>query len=387
VTSPDDIVIVGAAETDQLGTQPSMSALGLGVQSARNALADCGLSPRDVDGVAALNVPFGVGPVVLAHAMGIQPTWLDATSLGGGTFLMLVNHAAAAIRNGSCSVALVIHGESGRSRTGMPPRAPDPSSLEGQFENPYGTTSAATRFTLPALRYMHETGTTHEHLAEVAVAQRRWAQLNPRAMRREPLTVDDVMASRMIAYPFHLPECCLVADAGGALVVTTRARAEELRSSAPPVTLLGAAESMDTPMISAMEDFTTSRGFRVSSSAALRQAERSLDDIDHVMIYDAFAHLPLFGLEDVGFVKRGEAGDFIAEGHTSPGGRLPVNTNGGGLSYAHTGHYGMFAILESVRQLRGTAPAQVPGVRTSLVQGVGGYFMTSACLVLGNTEN
>ncbi|WP_345152943.1 nickel-binding protein [Nonomuraea rubra] len=178
---------------------------------------------------------------------------------------------------------------------------------------------------------MKETGLTHEQLAEVAVAQRRWAHLNPRAMYRDLITVEDVLDSRMVAYPFHLLECCLVTDGGGALIVTS---AERARRS--PVHLLGSGEAAESPIISQMEDFTTSKGFRLSGEAAFAEAKITHEDVDHLMVYDAFAHVPIYGLEDLGFVGRGEAGAFIAEGHTSPGGRLPLNTNGGGLSvHAH----------------------------------------------------
>ncbi|MFI6793034.1 thiolase C-terminal domain-containing protein [Nonomuraea sp. NPDC050383] len=198
-------------------------------------------------------------------------------------------------------------------------------------------------------------------------------------MYRDLVTVEDVLASRLVAYPFHLLECCLVTDGGGALVVTSEERARRR-----PVHLLGSGESADSPIVSQMEDLTTSKGFRLSGEAAFAEAGVSHGDVDHLMIYDAFAHVPIYGLEDLGFLKRGEAGAFIAEGHTSPGGRLPLNTNGGGLSYTHTGMYGMFAIQESVRQLRGEAAAQVPGAEVSVVLGNGGMFASAATLVLAN---
>jgi acetyl-CoA acetyltransferase len=205
-------------------------------------------------------------------------------------------------------------------------------------------------------------------------------------MMRDPITVDDVLASRMIAYPMHLLECCLVTDGGGALVVTSAERAASLDLTHPPVYVIGTGESSETPMVSQMDDLTRSRAFRVAGESAFREAAITHDDVDHLMIYDAFAHLPIYGLEDLGFVGRGEAGAFIEDGNTSPGGRLPLNTNGGGLSYTHTGMYGMFAIQESVRQLRGTAPAQVDGVNISVAHGVGGMFAASGTLVLSNTK-
>ena len=376
-----DVVICGAAETDELGKLPGHSTLGLHLEGARNALADAGLTPSDIDGVATVATP---GPVTIAHALGIEATWLDGTGVGGTSFLFHVRHAAAAIRAGLCHTVLITHGESGRSRVDPPTMVRGPQSLHGQFEAPYGVFGPPTSFTIPALRFMAETGTTHDQLAEVAVAQRRWSNRNPRAAMRDLITVDDVYASKVIAWPFHLLECCLVTDGGGALVVTSRERAEARGTPKPLVRVLGSGEAAEAPMVSQMPDFTSFGAFRRSSRDAFAEAGLGPSDIDHLMIYDAFAHVPLYGLEDAGFVGRGEAGAFVAEGHTSPGGRLPMNTNGGGLSYTHTGMYGMFAIQESVRQLRGEAAAQVDGVQRSAVLGNGGMFMAAATLVLGN---
>jgi acetyl-CoA acetyltransferase len=285
-----------------------------------------------------------------------------------------------------CSTVLITHGESGKSRVGAGGWGFDASSLQGQFEAPYGPTGPPTMFPIGVVRYMKETGLTHEQLAMVAVVQRQWASQNPRAMMRDLITVDDVLNSRMVAYPMHLLECCLVTDGGGALIVTSAERARAMDLPHPPVYLAGTGESCETPMISQMEDFTTSKAFRVSGAKAFAEAGITHADVDHLMIYDAFAHLPIYGLEDLGFVGRGEAGAFISEGNTRPGtGKLPLNTNGGGLSYTHTGMYGMFAIQESVRQLRGTAPAQVPDVEISIAHGVGGMFAASGTLVMSNT--
>src|SRR6202012_4808101 len=231
-----------------------------------------------------------------------------------------------------------------------------------------------------------EYGLTHEQLAYVAVAQRQWAAKNPRAMFRDIITVDDVLASRMVAYPFHLLECCLVTDGGGALVVTSADRAADFGK--PAVHVLGTGESMDAPMISQMADFTESKAFRLAGRAAFAEAGIGVADVKHLMVYDAFAHVPIYGLEALGFTAKGEAGAFIADGNTEPGGSLPLNTNGGGLSYTHTGMYGMFAIQESVRQLRVEAAAQIGDARSggpeiSVVLGNGGMFATSGVLILG----
>ncbi len=373
------VVIAGAAETERIGVVPDMSVMELHANAARRAVADAGISMSDIDGVASA----ATSPLAVAHYLGITPTYIDTTSVGGCSFLVHVRHAAAVINAGMAEVVLITHGESGRSRNGVGPRQMDGGSPMGQFEMPYGVLGPPTMFPMGVLRFMKETGLTHEQLASVAVAQRRWSSQVPRAMYRDLITVDDVFASPMIAYPLHLLECCLVTDGGGALIVMSAERAKANPGPKPLVYVLGTGEAVETPMVSQMEDFTRSKAFRLASASAFKEAKMGPSDIDHLMVYDAFAHLPIYGLEDLGFVGRGEAGAFIEEGNTSPGGKLPMNTNGGGLSYTHTGMYGMFAIQESVRQLRGEASAQVPGVEVSFTQGVGGMFMAAGSLVLG----
>ncbi|MDE2580084.1 MAG: thiolase [Rhodospirillales bacterium] len=376
--TPKTVAIVGAAETTRLGVIPDMSQIQLHADAALNAMADAGLKPSDIDGVAtAVETPQQI-----AHYLGITPSWVDGTSVGGCSFMIHVRHAAAAIASGLCKTVLITHGESGRSQVGRPPRAVPPSSLAGQFEQPFGPMGPPSLFPIPVLRYMKTYGVTHEQIAMVSVVQREWAGRNPRATFRDPITVEDVLNSRMIAYPFRLLQCCLVTDGGGALILTAADRAKDFPRK--PVYILGTGESVETPMVSQMEDFTTSRAFRVAGPTAFREAGISHADVDHLMIYDAFAHLPLYGLEDLGFVPRGEAGRFIADRNTAPGGKLPVNTNGGGLSYMHSGMYGMYALQESVRQMRGIAPAQIPGARISVCHGVGGMFAASGTIIFGN---
>jgi acetyl-CoA acetyltransferase len=381
MTGERGVIIAGAAETDAVGKLPGYSTLQLHIEAAVNAVADAGLSMRDIDGIATVTSP---GPVQVAHALGITPGWMDGTAVGGTSFLLHVRHAAAAIRAGYARTVLITHGESGRSRVGAAPFPRGASSIAGQFEAPYGTTGPTSTFTIPVLRYMKEYGLTHEQLAYVAVAQRKWAARNPRAMFRDPITVEDVLASRLVAWPFHLLECCLVTDGGGALIVTSADRAAEFPK--PAVHVLGTGESAETPIISQMADFTQSQAFRLAGQAAFGEAGITTADVRHLMIYDAFAHVPIYGLEALGFVAKGEAGAFIADGNTEPGGRLPLNTNGGGLSYTHTGMYGMFAIQEGVRQIRGEAPAQVPDAEISVILGNGGMFATSGVLVLGRQQ-
>ncbi|GII78563.1 thiolase [Sphaerisporangium rufum] len=374
------VAIVGAAETERIGRVPDMSAMQLHAAAGLAALRDAGLTTADIDGVACA----GESPVDVADTLGIRAGYLDGTMVGGASFMLHVRHAAAAIEAGLCHTVLITHGESGRSRIGMQPWAPAPQSVRGQFEVPYGAILAPSTFPIGVLRYMKRYGMTPEQLAMVPVVQRRWAARNPRAKLREPITVEDVLASRMISYPLHLLECCLVTDGGAAIVVTSRDRAAD--RPRPPVHLLGAGEAGESPAISQMADLTSSRAFRDAGRAAFAEAGISHADVDHLMIYDAFAHVPLYGLEDLGFVGRGESFSFVEEGHTAPGGRLPTNTNGGGLAYTHTGMYGMFAIQESVRQVRGEAAAQVDGVRVSVVLGNGGSFMSAGVLVLGAAE-
>ena len=378
---PGEIAIVGAAETTKLGAIPDMAQIMLHADAALNAMADAGLKPADIDGVACVGQMM---PQQVAHYLGITPKWVDGTGVGGCSFMLHVRHAAAAIHAGYAKTILITHGESGKSRINPIPRPPEPQSLNGQFEAPFGPMGPPTLFPIPVLRYMKKYGVTHEQMAMVAVVQREWAAKNPRAAFKDPITVADVLNSKMIAYPFRLLQCCLVTDGGGALILTSAERAKDFPTK--PCYILGSGESVETTMVSQMEDFTSSRAFRVAGPEAFRSAGIKHSDVDHLMIYDAFAHLPMYGLEDLGFVGRGEAKDFIWEGNTRPGAKLPLNTNGGGLSYTHTGMYGMFALQESVRQVRGTAPAQVPDVKISVAHGVGGMFSASGTVVLSNQQ-
>ena len=371
------VAVVGASETTDLGRIPDLSQMQLHVDAALNTLADAGLTPKDIDGIATA----GASPIDLTHYLGLEPRWVDGTSVGGCSFLLHVRHAVAAIEAGMCETVLITHGQSGRSGVGVGGGGGGAASFAGQFEVPYGPMGATTLFGMGVLRYMKEYGLTHEQLAMVSVVQREWAGQNPRAMYRDPITVEDVLNSRMICYPFHLLECCLVTDGGGALILTKAERAKDFPQ--PPAYILGTGESVETSMISQMQDMTSSRNFRIAGRDAMESANISHSDVDHFMVYDAFAHLPIWGLEDLGFVEKGEAGAFIADGHTRPGGSLPLNTNGGGLSYTHTGMYGMFALQESVRQIRGQAPAQVDDVNISVCLGVGGMFAAGACIVFG----
>lgn len=375
-----EIAIVGAAESTRMGKVPELSQTGLHADAALNAMADCGLGPQDIDGIATA----GHDVAEIAQYLGITPTWYDGTSVGGCSFITVVRHAIAAINQGLCTTVLVTHGESGRSNN-RTHRPLFPSMQQQEFEAIYGPLFPPARFTLPVLRKMKDDGLTEEQLAMVAVVQREWAAHHPRATAHDPLTVDDVLNSKMIAYPFRKLMCCLVSDGGGALILTSAERAKDFPTK--PVYLRGiGGESLEGPMISQMEDFTSSKAFRVSGKMAFDSAGITHADVDHLMVYDAFAHLPVYGLEDLGFVGKGEGGSFIAEGNTRKGGKLPMNTNGGGLSYMHSGMYGMFALQEAVRQMRGVSPAQVDNAKLSVVHGVGGMFSAASTVVMTSED-
>ena len=375
------VAIVGASESDEIGVLPDKSALALHAEAARNALSDAGLAITDVDGLFTA----GVTSVQLGEYLGIVPRYSDGTNVGGCSFIMHVEHAMLAITAGIIDVALITHGESGRSRVGMGSVGVVSDSPQGQFEQPYGTMGPTTLFSLPATRHMHEYGTTREQMAEVAVSNRKWAAMHPMAMMKDPITVDDVMNSRPICWPYSLFMCCLVTDAGGAIVLTSTDRARSLRK--PPVHILGSGEATEHNMVSMMADMTTSRAAKVSGKAAFEMEGISHFDIDVAELYDAFAFTPMLALEDLGFVKPGESGPFMAERRTGPGGDFPMNTNGGGLSYTHSGMYGMFTLIELTRQLRGEAgERQVPGAKVGIAHGPGGMFAAASTIIAGNAD-
>jgi acetyl-CoA acetyltransferase len=368
--------IVGVDESDEIGILPGKSQLTLHLEAIANAVRDAGLNIRDVDGI------FTAGqhsPSLLGEALGVTPRYVDGTTVGGCSFIMMVGHAVAALHHGLCDVAVISHGESGRSGVGVT-RSRD-TSLSGQFEIPYGFAGAPTYFGMITTRHMHEYGTTLEQWAQVAVSTRKWAALNPKARNREPITVADVLNSRPVCYPFNLLNVCLVTDAGGAVVLTRADRAKDCAKK--PVYVRGAGEATEHVMVTQMRDLTHSEATRMSGEKAFRMAGVGPKDFDHVMLYDAFTSGPPIMLESLGFAKRGEGVHFFEEGHSTPGGTLPMNTNGGGLSYTHSGMYGIFPIIEATRQLRGEGGArQVPNCRLSLVNGMGGMLSAAGTLVL-----
>ena len=346
----------------------------------REALADAGLTVDDVDGVC-----YGGMPPGLAEYLGIHARFVDGTMTGGSSYEIHVEHAAAAIAAGLCDVVVGVYAATprgdrargGGSRPGPPP-GPNPMF---EWEMPYGLRMPMGAYALAASRHMAVYGTTSEQLAQIAVDTRRWASLNPNARYRDPITVADVLASPMQASPLHLLDCCLVTDGAGAFVMTSAARAADLAK--PPVYVLGAASCTDHSMITTMPDLATTAG-AVSGPAAFKHAGITTDDVDLLMGYDSFTITALLHLEDLGFCAKGEGGAFVEDGKLGPGGALPMNTNGGGLSYTHPGQYGMFLLVEAVRQLRGECgPRQVPEPEIAVAHGSGGVLSTMATVVLG----
>jgi acetyl-CoA acetyltransferase len=378
------VAIVGADESDEIGIVPHKSTLQLHAEAARNALEDSGIELSEVDGLFSAGSAGWSPTLQIAEYLGIQPKYTDSTSVGGSSFVIDVEHAAAAIATGLIDVALITHGESGASggrRGGSARPALDVQHPSAQFEMPYHVGGAPTHYAMACMRHMYQYGTTHEQLAEIAVATRKWAMLNPKAMMRDPITIDDVLSSRWIAYPFHLLDCCLVTDAGGAVVVVSAERAKDCKK--PPVWVLGSGEATTHQTITNMPDLTTTPA-AISGPRAFAMAGVRHEDIDVVEVYDSFTYTALVTLEALGFCKPGEGGAFVSGQRTAPGGDFPLNTNGGGLSYTHPGMYGMFLLIEATRQLRNECgDRQVPNAKLACVNGTGGTLSSTGTLILG----
>jgi acetyl-CoA C-acetyltransferase len=365
----NEIAVVGAYEHPRRWA-PDKTAYQIAAESARGALADAGLRIEDVDGYAT----SGVGPIgvmSMCHHLNLRPDWLDSTSIGGSSFVAQVAHAGAAIRAGLCRTVLITYGSTAASErfaigTGGGYASDPPDS----FAAPYGPTIVGA-YALAAQRHMHEYGTTSEQLAEIAVTMRRHAGLNPHAKYRSPLTVGDVLASRMISSPLHLLDCCVISDGGGALVVTSAERARDLPKK--PALVLGAGIANRHTGIGRrdiLDIAATQSGKKAFDRAGVGPAE-----IDLCMIYDSFTITVLLTLESLGFCAPGEGGAFVGGGRIGLGGELPVNLDGGGLSSNHPGMRGIFLVVEAVKQLRGEAgPRQVAGARLALCHGTGGFL-------------
>ena len=373
--------IAGVAETP-LGEVWDHSELSMAAVAAHEALAEAGMTFADVDALFT-NYMGEEGTVQLGEYLGIMPHYADSTDLGGAAFEAFVHHAVAAIHAGRCEVALIAYASRQRTRRSRKmTRESDTSSLGAQFELSYGLPGPLGHYAMIAARHMYQYGTTSEQLAEIAVAARSWAAMNPKAWSRDPITVEDVTGSRLICDPLHRLDVCLVTDGGGAAVVTTAERARDAAKRA--VRVLGVGESQTHWSIAQMPDLTVTAG-AVSGREAFGMAGIKPSDVDVLEPYDSFTITVLLALEDLGFCAKGEGGAFVEGGRLAPGGALPALTSGGGLSYNHPGAFGLLLLVEAVRQLRGEAgDRQVPGAGIAVAHGVGGLMSTASTVVLGN---
>ena len=375
------VVIAGIAES-RFGEVPDATALQLHREAAALALEDAGLTPADVDGLFSCGADL-MHPLVLSEYLGLRPGYVDGTQVGGSAWEFFAHHAVGAIKAGLCEVALLVYATTSRSDLKRKIRSANvaiDARGPAQFESAYGHTVIG-RHAMAATRHMHQYGTKPEQLAEIAVQTRFNASHNPKAMYRDPITVDDVLSSREICTPLHVLDCCIRSDGGGAVVLVSEERARDLR--AKPVHVLGAGEAISHHTMSEWDDFTVTPA-RESAARAFAMAGVSPADIDVLQVYDSFTITVLLTLEAMGFCGPGEAGAFVEGGRLRLDGDLPTNTDGGGLSSNHPGMRGLFLIIEAARQLRGEAEGrQVRGARLAAVNGTGGWFSSTGTLVLG----
>ena len=372
--------IAGAWE-HPLRKAPDMTTPQLHAECARGALADAGLSLADVDGYFCAGDAPGLGALNMADYMGLRLKHVDSTDTGGSAPLVHVSHAVQAIAAGKCNVALITL--AGRPRSD-PPRHTPSFTPDFAFEAPYGPVTA-NMYALAAARHMYEYGTTSEQLAMIKVAASMHAQYNPHAMLRDVVTVEEVLGSPLIADPLHKLDCCVVSDSGGALLVVRPEIARAMKR--PVVSILGAGETIKGQS-GGQVDLTYS-GAVVSGPLAFAEAGVTPGDIQYASIYDSFTITVLMQLEDLGFCKKGEGGRFVMDGNLISGvGKLPFNTDGGGLCNNHPANRGgITKVIEAVRQLRGEAhpKVQVPNCQLALAQGTGGLLGSrhgSATLIL-----
>jgi acetyl-CoA acetyltransferase len=374
------VAIVGAALSD-CGRVPDKTATALMAQAARRAIADAGLTKDAIEGLGAHGALLA--PVEVGEYLGLRPTWVDSTNVGGSSWEVMAEHAAAAIRAGEVDVVLLTYGSTARSDVKRRLRSSVAATGTGgamQYEAPYGPTLIA-KYAMAARRHMIEYDTTVDQLAEVAVAAHEWAAMNENAFEQDRLTVADVAAAPMLADPFTTRHVCLRTDGGGAVVLAAEHVARDCATE--PVWILGAAHAASHVSMADWPDFTTSAA-AVSGPRAFTNAGVGPADIDVCQLYDSFTSTVLLTVEDLGFCAKGEGGPFIASGALRPGGALPTNTDGGGLASCHPGMRGMFLMVEAVRQLRGECgPRQVDGARLACVHAMGGFFTHSATMILG----
>jgi acetyl-CoA acetyltransferase len=371
------VAIIGAAESDLGAVAALMSPIDLMAQGICRALEDAGLTLRDVDGVFCATTQARTSAMSLVEYLGLPNAYTDSTIVGGSSFEVHVAHAHAALEAGLCSVAVVAYGSTQRTvgRRAASSREFNP------YETPFKPFLPASAYAMAANRHMHEYGTTREQMAAVAVAAREWALLNPAAWEKKPLTIADVLNARPISDPFTVRDICLVTDGGGAIVLVKADRAKSMKQK--PVYVLGSGQSITHAAISSMPVLTHT-GAIESGRQAYRAAGLAASDIDVVALYDAFTINTILFLEDLGFCPKGEGGRFVEGGTIAPNGTLAVNTNGGGLSYCHPGMYGLFLLIEAVRQLRGACgKRQVADANFALVHGNGGVLSAQATTILG----
>ncbi len=371
--------LVGCGLTG-LGEAPGRSILDILSEATWHALEDAGLKMSDIDGLFCGTGAHFTPTLDIAEALGIRPRFSDGSMTGGSSFVGHLMTASMALQQGLCDVALIAYGSNQRTAGGKLVTL----SRNSPYEERYKPRYPITAYAFATARHMHEYGTTREQLAEVAVAARQWAKLNPEATQQGDLTVDDVLGARMICDPMGLFDCCLVTDGGGALIMTRADRAKDFPKK--PAYLLGAAGAHWHRNITMMPDFTRTAA-EESGARAFEIAGCGPADIDHVMLYDAFTITPILFLEDLGFCAKGEGGAFVSNGHIAPGGGLAVNTNGGGLSAYHPGMYGIFTVVEAMRQLRGEAgDRQLDGPQLSLCHGNGGVMSSQITAILGTAD-
>ena len=390
--------IVGAAEANEIGYPATpKTSLQLHMEAIKNVSEQTGIPISRIDGIFSANWSSE-----LAEHLGLHPKYIDTTAVGGCSFEMHVHHALAAIHAGIIDVALISHGEAGwsaRANRGRGGRAGgsgpgDPCAPGNQFTTAYGVSGAPSNYSHSMTRHNHRYGTTPEHFAHIAVVTRQWATLNPRAVMHSkethpeggPITVEDVQKARLIAWPLTLLHCCLVTDYGGAILVTNPEIARSVKTK--PVWIAGAGENMSHSNMLEMGDFTATSA-AASAAAAYKMAGMGPEDMEMAMVYDSFTVTAGITVEMLGLVPRGEGFRLWKDGHAAPGGRFPINTNGGGLSFNHSGMYGMQLLIEAYRQLSGTAedgvtglPGKQTGARSCVVNGTGGSLSTTGTLVL-----
>lgn len=370
---------VAGAATFGMGSAPGYTAMELLAKASLAAIADAGLKVSDIDAVFSMMPQDPFCALTVPEYLGIRPKLTESTRTGGSAFQIHAMWAALALDAGLCDAVLICYGSNQRSASGGLATS---GGISFPYESVYKPRNPPSAYALAAARHMHQYGTTREHLAEVAVAARQWAQLNPDAFMRDPMTIEEALSARMVSDPLTVRDCCLTTDGAAAIVMTRADRARDLAQ--PPAFLLGAASATSHRSISAMPDLTVTCAVE-AGARAYAQAGVTAADIDVLQVYDAFTINTILFLEDLGFCPKGEGGRFVADGGIAPGGRLPVNTNGGGLSCVHPGMYGLFTMVEAVTQVRGAAGArQIPNAELALAHGNGGMLSSQSVAIFGS---